>query len=77
MILILNLDQYLNLSRDVKKNLAMTSCRQIMTSLSFFQFMVNLEQSGRCIPNPWSVKLTFSLKVNFYLTKTENGTKRL
>ena len=47
-----------------------------MTSLSFFQFIANLEQSGSKIPDVWSVKHTFSLKVTFYLTKTESRTKK-
>ena len=47
-----------------------------MTSLSFFGFMANLEQAGNWIPDAWSVKLLFSLKVTFHLTKTENRTKK-
>ena len=47
-----------------------------MTSLSFFQFMANLEYSGSKNPHVWSVKLTFSLTVFFYLTKAENRTKK-
>ena len=41
----------------------------------FFQFMVNLEQSGNQIPKAESVKLIFSLIVTVYLTKTEIRTK--
>ena len=52
------------------------SCWQIVTSLSFFQLMADLEQSERQIPGSWSVKVTFSLIVFFYLTKTENRTKK-
>ena len=48
---------------------------EIVTSLSFFQFTANLEQSRNCIPNAWSAKLTVSLTVTFYLTKTENKIK--
>ena len=33
------------------KKLTVTSCRQIVTSLSFFKFMANLEQSGSWIPD--------------------------
>ena len=33
-----------------QKNLTMTSCRKIVTSLSFFGFLTNLEQSGGRIP---------------------------
>ena len=47
-----------------------------MTSLSFFQFMTNLEQSGSRIPNAESAKLMCSLIVTFYPTKTENRTKK-
>ena len=43
--------------------------------LSFFWFMGNLEQPGSRISDARSVKLTFSLKATFYLTKTENKTK--
>ena len=41
----------------------------------FFQFMVNLEQSGNQIPKAESAKLIFSLIVTVYLTKTEIRTK--
>ena len=37
--------------------------------LLFFQFMVNLEQTGSQIPDVCSVKLTFSLRVTFYPKK--------
>ena len=37
--------------------------------LLFFQFMVNLEQTGSQIPDACSVKLTFSLRVTFYPKK--------
>ena len=33
-----------------------------------FRFMVNLEQTGSRIPDAGCVKLTFSLRVTFYLT---------
>ena len=49
----------------------MTSCRKIVMSLSFFRFMVNLEHSGRLIPDAES-----SLRVTYYLTETENRTKK-
>ena len=44
----------------------MASCWEIVTSLSFFQFMTNWEQSGSRIPNAYSVKLIFSLTAAFY-----------
>ena len=42
-----------------------------------FQFMTNLEQSGSQILDAQFVKRIFSLKVTFYLTKSENRTKNL
>ena len=55
----------------------MTSYREIVASLSFLQFMANLQRSGCQIPNAQPVKLTFSLiVVTFYLIKTENTTKK-
>ena len=38
--------------------------------------MANSEHTGSWIPGAKSVKLTFSLTVTFYLTKTENRTKK-
>ena len=49
---------------------------EIVTSLSFFQFTVNLEQSGNRIPDAYPVKLIFLLIVTFYLSKTENRIKK-
>ena len=51
-------------------------CWQIVMSLSFFQFKANLELSGSRIPGTWFVKLTFSLIVTCYSTKTANRTKK-
>ena len=39
------------------KKLTMSSCHQIVTSLSFFWFMANLEQSGSQIPDAQFIKL--------------------
>ena len=50
------------------------SCRQTVVSLSFFRFMFNLEQFKGLIPDVRFVKLAVSLKINFYLIKTENRT---
>ena len=79
MILTWNLDQQLNLTRETKqrqKNLTMASCQQVVMSLSFIKFLDNLEQSGSRISDAYSVKLIFSLKVTFYLTKTGSRTKK-
>ena len=54
----------------------MTSCWKIVTPLTFFQFTANLKQSGRQTSETQSIKLVFSLIVTFYLTKTENRTKK-
>ena len=56
------------------KNLTMTSCRKIVTLLSFFEVLANLEQSGGRIPDTKSAKATFPLIVTFCLRKTENRT---
>ena len=58
------------------KKLTMTSCQKIVTSLSFFGFLANLEQSGGWIPDTESAKVMFSVIVTFCLTKTENRTKK-
>ena len=50
----------------------MKSCNQIATSLLFFVFIANLEQSGGRIPDAWCVKPTFSLKVTINHTKIES-----
>ena len=79
MILAWNLDQYLNLTNEIRrdqKNLMMTLCQKVVVSLIFFQFMANLEQSWSQIPDTWSVKLPFLLTVTFYLKKSENRTKK-
>ena len=65
-----------NRNKATSKNLTITSCQLIVLSLSFFQFMVNLELSGSRVSDAYSVKLTFSSKVTFYVTKTENRTKK-
>ena len=51
-------------------------CRKIVTSLSFFRFFTNLEQSGGRIPDTESAKATFSVMVTFCLTETEITTKK-
>ena len=56
--------------------LTMTSYGANCDGISFFRFTVNLEQFGSRISDARSVKLTFSLIVNFYLTKTGNRTKK-
>ena len=74
-----DIDMKLNLTRWTKqrqKILMMTLCWKIATSLPFFEFRANLEQSGSWIPDTQSVKLISSLIVAFYLTKTENRTKK-
>ena len=50
------------------------ACRKIVTSLSFFGFLANLEQSKGRIPDTKFAKITFPLIVAFCIKKTENRT---
>ena len=59
-----------------QKQLTMTICQKIVTSLPFFKYAVNLEQSESRIPETESMKLIFSLILNFYFAKTENRSKK-
>ena len=52
------------------------SLQKIVTLLLFFEFLANLEQSGGRIPDTESAKVMFSVIVTFFLTKTENRTKK-
>ena len=63
-------------NKTTSKMLTWESYRKIMTSLSFFGFLANLEQSGGRIPDTESAKVMFSVIVTFCLTKTENRTKK-
>ena len=47
-------------NKTTSKNLTMMSCWKIVTSLSFFRFIANLEQSGSRILDAVSVKVIFS-----------------
>ena len=49
---------------------------EILTPLSFFQFTGNLQQSGSRIRDLYPVRLIFLLTVSFYISKTENRTKK-
>ena len=49
----------------------------MVMSLSFFQIMDNFEQFGSWDLDAWSVKLTFSIVVAFYLTKLKTELKNL
>ena len=48
----------------------------VLTSFPSFRFMVNLKQSGSLSLEAWPIKLTFLLTVTFFLTETENRTKK-
>ena len=63
-------------NKTTSKKLTMTSYRQVVTSLSFFQFMANLEQSGSRISDAQFVKYMFSIIVTFLLLKTEKRPKK-
>ena len=58
-------------NKTTSKKLTITSYQQIVTSLLFFQFTSNLEQSGSRIPHTQSL-LMISLIVIVYLTKSKN-----
>ena len=62
--------------KTTSKNLRLTSCRKIVTLLSFFGFFANLEQSGHRISDTESEKVMFSVIVTFCLTQTENRIKK-
>ena len=47
-----------------------------LTNSDLTVFLANFQPSGSWIPDAWSINLTFSLKVTFYLTATENKTKK-
>ena len=49
---------------------------KIVTSLLFFGFFANLEQSGDRIPDTESTKVIFSVIVTFVLAKTANRTRK-
>ena len=51
------------------KNFTLTSCQKIKTSLPFFGFLANLEQSGDRIADTESAKLMFSVIATFFLKK--------
>ena len=54
----------------------MMPCQKIVTSLSFFRFSANLEQSGRRIPDIEPAEVMFSVIVTFCYTNTENRPKK-
>ena len=63
-------------NKTTQKNLTMASCQQNVMSLLFFRFMPNLAPFESWIPDAEFVKLTFSLRLTFYLTKTENRSEK-
>ena len=58
-------------SKTTSKNLTMISCRQIVTSLSFFGFIPQIGAIRK--PDSWRI---ITLTVTFYLTKTGNRSKK-
>ena len=58
-----------------KKKIDDDACREIETSLSFFGFLANLEQSGDRVPDTEPSKVVFSVIITSCLTKTGNITK--
>ena len=80
MILTWNLDQQLNLTREIQQRQKRKNDDDIMTAncdaIVFFPIMANLQPSRSKIPDLWCLKLTFSLTKTFYFTKTENRAKK-
>ena len=67
------------MTRETKQrqnNLITNLCREIVTLLSFFGILVNLEHSGGRIPDRESARVMFLLIVTFCPKKTENRTKK-
>ena len=64
-------------SKATSKNWTMTPCWKIMTLLSFFQFMANLELLESRITEIQSVKLTFSLTATFIFQKLQTELNEL
>ena len=62
-------------NKTTSMTLAMTLCRQIVKSLSFFGFLANLEQSRGRITET-AAEVMFSVTATFCITKTENRTKK-
>ena len=52
------------------KKLTLTSCQKIVMSLSFFEFLDNLEQTEGRRPDTESTKIIFLVIVTFCLTIT-------
>ena len=65
-----------NRNKTSSKNLDVDVMSEIVTSLSFFLFLPNLEQSGSRILTAESANVMFSVIVTFCLTKTENRAKK-
>ena len=62
-------------SKKKKKKIDDDACREIETSLSFFGFLANLEQSGDRVPDTEPSKVVFSVIITSCLIKTGNITK--
>ena len=74
-----DIDMKLNLARETRqlhKSLTLALCQQILSSMSFFQLMVNSQSPGSRIPDAQPIKLRFSLTITFCLKKTQNRTRK-
>ena len=63
-------------NKTTQEDLMLTSSRKIVTSLPFFGFLANLEQSQGQIPDVECAKVMFSVTATFCHTKKENRTKK-
>ena len=59
-------------TRKIDDGFILTNCDVIV----IFRFLANLRQFGSRIADAYSIEVTFLLTATFYLTQTENRTKK-
>ena len=64
-------------NKTTSKKLTMTSYMKVVTSLSFFGFLTNLEQSRGRIPDTESAKIMFSVIVTVSLQSLKRELENL
>ena len=70
-------DKNLIIIKKLKAKFDDTYCQKFLTSLPFFWFVANFQQSESRIPNAYPVNFTFSLIVTFYLTKIADSSHNI
>ena len=66
-----------NRNRATSKNFEDDVMSTNRDAIVFLLFMVNLQSSGSRFQDAWSIKFRYSLRVTFFLTKTENRIKTI